>query len=101
MSTTKNDDDEIVLICGRTSEISPRTTGIAAICTRCQHEVWLSDTSISAVKKNYPELDLIKTPPTVVCIECGLKDLDKKDAKISPLTSEQRQEIIDKIFPND
>ena len=60
--------------------------------------MWLSDTTISAIKERNPEIDLVKTPPKVLCIPCGLEELEKMESpEILPLTKTQTDEIIEKL----
>ena len=91
--------DEVIVICGE----SKVTIGINVICVDCGKPLWMSDSSMNSVKLNNPGVDLEKHPPTVLCIDCGNKKIEKeKDADIekivAPLTNEQLDEFKKHFF---
>jgi len=93
----KQDEEEDQIICICSKENSAHTIGIRVPCRGpgCNAQLWLSDSTINRIKKEKTDVDLTKTPPTPLCMDCGLKALkNSKDFKIAPPTTEQMEEIL-------
>ena len=104
MSTEK----EFFAICGRQNEKpgenypTPITKGIEAFCNKCDHKVWISDSTIASIKQQNPELNLEETTPGVLCVECGMKELEgMKEPKVIALTELQKKELLDHLTDED
>lgn len=116
METNKKENP--VVICSKTSSHTPLTIGIEVHCVGCNEKVWLSDTSIQAVKKVYEE-DAAKcsecatgncdahsmdtNPPAPFCMECALKMMKnegKDNLKFMEYTKEQKDEVLAGIKRN-
>ena len=86
--------DEIIAICS--TENTGNTRGMWVPCRgACRRTVWLSDSTINAMKESNPQINLEINPPIVLCIECGLPQL-KKDGSapiLVPPTAEQLEEL--------
>lgn len=81
-----------------------RTKGHAEKCKDCNDDIWLSDTSIPALKENFPNADLEKNPPELVCLKCGIERMNQaneknggKDIKFGKITLAQVDEVVDHI----
>lgn len=85
--------DEIITICS--TENGGKTIGIWAACRGCETSVWLSDSTITAIKTRHPKMDLVETPPTLLCLECGLSHMQKSKDPITivPITDKQLAEL--------
>lgn len=66
----------------------PKVKGIEVPCVKCGDMVWLSDSSVIAVKEYSQET------PTVMCIPCVAERIEADGgAVISPPSNEQIDEI--------
>lgn len=92
------DDGEIIIICMRLSKDHPvgYTLGIQAACRNCQADVWLSDTSMQALREQLPEIDFNNKIPVVKCIECSVKI--KKDLNFLPPAKVQISEMVKLLY---
>lgn len=90
------ENEEIIIVCTRI-DIENKNKHIELQCTKCNHNITMSDSSIAAIKENYPNRDLIKYPPSPICLECFIKEKNKSTDKIIPLTNTQINEIIENI----
>ncbi len=85
---------ETMAICSFKSDRNA-TVGIAAFCTDCTTEIWLSDTTMQSLKEKFPENDLVKYPPKLFCIPCGMKQMDTdKEIKLMETTDIQKAELV-------
>jgi len=87
--------DDIVIVCSPTNHGLWNT--IQANCRICNETIYLSDSSIESVKQQQPEVDLEKNPPILVCLSCGIHQLEKEDVTIMPLTEGQIKELSNAI----
>ena len=87
--------DDISMICSRIGDgyNLPVTKGIEAVCVECQHPIWISDTTIKAIKEYNPTLDLEIKPPKALCLECGIISMQEENKKIMPTSQTQIDEI--------
>lgn len=76
--------EEIILICS--SENTGCTAGRWNKCSNCKNDVWVSDSSINALKGQQPD--------KILCFDCGMvKYRNENELNILPLTAEQIREI--------
>jgi hypothetical protein len=90
----KKEKDTIICICSTDNTV--HTVGVRVPCRgdECKNTVWLSDSTINTIKQGHPGINLEENPPSPVCIECGIKIMEKsKDFSISPMSKEQAYEL--------
>lgn len=95
----------------------PATVGIEVHCVGCSKMVWLSDSTVKAVKKlfedeskgcsNCTETSRCKkhsletNPPAPLCLHCGTKRMDNpkpgEELKLMGMTDDQAKDILEAI----
>lgn len=89
-------ESNIIAICS--PENFHATVGIEVVCLKCDIPVWLSDSTIESIKEGHPGVDLIKTPPVVLCIECGMEHIKNSgNTSFFAPTEKQINEIVNAI----
>lgn len=97
-----SEEKDIICICS--TENTEYTIGVRIPCRGdgCKHTVWLSDSTINTIKQKNPGIDLIKNPPSPVCMDCGLKIMrNAKDFTMMPMSEEQAMELTKAIIDID
>ena len=89
---SKRQEKEVSIICVRMCNRTPGNhPGRVDVCRRCKTTVWLSDSSLEAVKGK---------KHTLLCIECGRSEMKESAARGEeppehmPLTERQGHEIL-------
>jgi hypothetical protein len=101
-------DQEIILICFPFKDDDILTVGARDNCSDCGLVVWKSQSSIERIEKNFPKVDFVKNPLSVVCVKCFNVRAEKieragKEIEVVPPTPEQLIElrtIMNKNNPN-
>lgn len=79
-------EEQPVIVCAPSTGT---TKGKNVVC-KCGEIVWLSDSSLEALKPDDPE-------PRIVCLPCFLKEFKDTTHKIQPLTETQITEVKEGI----
>lgn len=98
----KNEPNKAVAICMKTAPGKKQfNEGMEVPCNKCTHLVWLSDSTISAMKQNHPQLDPNKDLE-VMCMECAMEAMRQlEDPKFVPPTQTQLNELFRATRPDD
>lgn len=89
-------EEKTIVICGQDNYTG--ADSIDVNCRKCNLAVILSDSTIRSLKQNKPDLDIVKDPPIVLCIECGMTYIEEQknggeEIKVIPLSAEQIEEF--------
>lgn len=93
------DEDGIIVICSK--ENTAHTEGSESKCKKCQVKVWVSNSTLNALKMQRKELTDQQIKDSALCTDCGLAEMAKlKDPSLIKPTEEQIQEIVAGIRKN-
>lgn len=93
----KKEEEGVLIICSKANVA--KTEGSESKCKKCSCTVWVSNTTLAAVKQNRPDLKDQEIKDQALCMECGLAEVAKtKDINFVNPTEEQKKEIITSII---
>ncbi len=93
---TKIGKNELVITCMRIEDSIAKEyiEGLEGFCIECDHKVWLSDSTVAAVKVQYPDIEIDRAGLKVMCIQCTLKQLEENGGNIIPPSRDQLKDVV-------
>lgn len=70
-------------------------TGSPGKCEFCNKNIWISDSTIKAIREGNP--DIADKEISLVCVECSLPLMKDSELRMIPPTALQTKEILDTL----